>query len=258
MTVDRYARAGRGWASGAMRVYGPIAEELVGMCAQPLEGRLVLDAGAGTGAAGIVLSRRGARPVAMDLSLDMLAENSAGGSLRAAADVRALPLRDGAVDASVAAFVLNHLVAPGAGLVELARVTRRGGDVLATVYSNASGSAVRDLVDEVAREAGWPVPDWYVELKATAVPLLGSAAAMEAAARSAGLREVAVDERPVDVGLTEPEDLVDYRFGQAQFAAWLEEIGPVWSARARWRAVEAVRPVMEPYRPVVVFLRAIA
>lgn len=258
MAVDHYARAARGWARGAMRVYGPIAEELVDLCPHPLAGRHVLDAGAGTGAASIVLARRGARPVAMDLSLGMLAENVACGAMRAVSDVRVLPLRDNAVDASVAAFVLNHVTDPHDAFVELVRVTRRGGAVLANVFSNISKSAVRDRIDDVAIEEGWRAPDWYLEVKATATPLLGSAVAMAAVAHAAGLAQVAVEERAVDVGVTAPEDLVDYRFGQAHFTAWLDEMEPERLAGIRHRAAETIRPIMEPYRPIVVFLSAVA
>jgi SAM-dependent methyltransferase len=258
MAVDHYARSGRRWASGAMRVYGPIAELLVDMCPHPLAGRRVLDAGAGTGAAGAVLARRGARALAVDLSPAMLAASTATVGMRAAADVRALPLREGAVDACVAAFVLNHLTDPAAGMAELARATRPGGAILATAFGSEYRSRVRDRIDEVALEEGWRVPAWYAEVKATAVPLLGSAAAMAAAARAAGLGDVDVDERAVDVGVTAPEDLIAYRFGQAHFAAWLDEIGPERGRRLRARAAGAIRPIMEPYRPVVVFLRALA
>lgn len=72
----------------------------------------------------------------------------------------------------------------------------------------------------------------------------------------AGLSEVTVEERPVDVGVTEPGQLVAYRFGQAPFTAWLESIGPVEGEAVRRAAVQAIRPVMEPYRPIVVFLTA--
>ncbi len=256
MIADHYAGAGRGWARGAMLVYGPIAAELVALSPHPLEGRTVLDAGAGTGAVTAALLERGARPFAVDLSTGMLAWNPHVRHRCAAADVRELPLGAGCVDASVAAFVLNHLVDPGAGFAELVRVTAGGGAVLATVYSNASHSAVRDRVDTVVRDAGWQVPEWYVETKANAVPLLGSAPAMEAAARAAGLRDVRVEERPVDVGVTEPEQLVDYRLGQAHFATWLERIGDERAARVRRAAAYAIRSVMEPYRPIVVFLAA--
>ncbi len=49
---------------------------------------------------------------------------------------------------------------------------------------------------------------------------------MGAAAHAAGLTDVVVEERPVDVGVTEPEQLVSYRLGQPLFASWLDRIGP--------------------------------
>lgn len=256
MTADHYAGSSRSWALGATLVYGPIAAELVAMSAHPLAGRTVLDAGAGTGAASAALAGANARPVAMDLSFDMLAWHASARPPCAVADIRALPLPAGSIDDTVAAFVLNHLAEPAAGFAELVRVTRPGGAVLAAVFSNASQSEVRDRVDEVARDAGWQVPGWYIELKTTAAPILGSSAAMRPAAHAAGLAEVVVEERPVDVGITEPEQLVSYRFGQSHFASWLDHIGPRRAGDIRRQAADAIRPIMQPYQPIVVFLAA--
>ena len=253
---DHYRGAGQRWATGACLVYGPIAEQLVARSPHPLGGRLVLDAGAGTGAASAALQACRARPVAVDLSADMLRCNTAAGGARVVGDICALPIADAAMHDAVAAFVLNHLVNPGFAFRELVRVVRPGGAVLACVYANRSHSAVRDRVDEIARAAGWHAPDWYVEVKAHATPVLGTASAMTAAADEAGLSGVTVAERPVDVGVTEPGQLVAYRFGQAQFTAWLESIGPAAGEAIRRAAVQAIRPVMEPYRPIVVFLTA--
>src|SRR5450755_1086636 len=163
-----------------MLVYGPIAAELVAMSPHPLAGRTVLDAGAGTGAVSMALAARGARPVAMDLSCDMLAWDARARPPCAVADIRALPVAAGSVDDAVAAFVLNHLTAPAAGLAELVRVTRPRGGVLAAVFSNASRSQARDRVDAIARDEGWRVPGWYAELKATAA-VIGTAHAMATA-----------------------------------------------------------------------------
>jgi SAM-dependent methyltransferase len=254
--ADRYAGAGQRWATGATLVYGPIAAELVAMSAHPLSGRTVLDAGAGTGAVSSALTARRAHPLAMDLSIDMLAWNARARPPCAVADIQALPLPAGRVDDAVAAFVLNHLTEPSAGLAELARVTRAGGTVLAAVFSNASRSQARDRVDAVAQEAGWQVPDWYVDLKTTAIPILGTAEAMRAAADAAGLAGVAVEERPVDVGVTEPEQLISYRLGQPLFASWLDRIGPRQAQELASHAADAIRPIMQPYRPIVVFLTA--
>jgi len=256
VNADRYAGAGRRWATGATLVYGPIAAELVAMSPHPLAGRTVLDAGAGTGAVSAALAARRAHPVAMDLSIDMLAWNARARPPCAAADIRALPLPAGRVDAAVAAFVLNHLTEPRAGLTELARVTRAGGAVLAAVFSNASRSRARDRIDALAQEAGWQVPDWYLDLKTSAVPLLGTAGAMRAAASAARLAGILVQERPVDVGITKPGQLVSYRLGQPLFAAWLDRIGPRRAAEFAPHATGAIGPIMQPYQPIVVFLAA--
>jgi SAM-dependent methyltransferase len=256
VTVDHYATAGRRWATGATLVYGPIAAELVARCPHPLAGRTALDAGAGTGVVSTAVAAQGGHPVAVDFSYNMLAWDAAARPPAAVADICALPLASGAVDDSVAAFVLNHLTAPGDGFSELTRVTRAGGAVLACVYSNSSRSEVRDRIDAVALEEGWKVPDWYIEIKASATPLLGCPDDMATTAHAAGLIDVLVDERPVDVGITRPEQLVEYRFGQAQFARWLDEIGDDRGAFVRRRAADAIRSIMRPYRPVVVFLSA--
>jgi ubiquinone/menaquinone biosynthesis C-methylase UbiE len=256
MTADHYANAGQRWALGAELVYRPIAAELIALSPHPLAGRTVLDAGAGTGAASKVLAAQRARPIAMDLSFGMLAWDAAARPPSAVADIRALPLAAQSVDDAVAAFVLNHLTDPSAGLAELARVTRPGGAVLAAVFSTTSRDAARDRIDAMAQDAGWQVPGWYAELRANAVPILGSATAMAAAARAAGLTRVNTEERPVDVGVTQPEQLVSYRLGQPLFANWLDRIGPARAERLAEQAARTIRPIMRPYRPVVVFLAA--
>lgn len=255
--ADHYAASGPRWALGAELVYRPIAAALVATSPHRLTGRTVLDAGAGTGAASAALQRCGATVLATDLSPAMLAWQAAARPPCAVADVRALPLPAGSVDDVVAAFVLNHLPDPVAGLTELARVTRPGGAILAAVFGNDSRSAARDRIDAAASAAGWAAPAWYRELKATAAAVLGTADAMAAAAHAAGLAHVHAAERPVDVGVTEPAELVRYRLGHPAFAAWLDAIGP---ARAAVFAAEARRAIghgMAPYRPTVVFLSAV-
>lgn len=257
MNVDHYAGAARRWAEGASLVYGPIARQLVDKSPHPLRGRVVLDIGAGTGVASTALIDAGARPVGTDLSFDMLAWRASQRPPAVGADICRLPFRGKSFDDTVAAFVLNHLVEPGTGLAELIRVTRPGGAVLGCVYSNASRSEVRDTIDRSAQSEGWQVPGWYTEIKQSAVPLLGTAEDMERVAKAAGLLDVTVDERPVDVGVTQPEQLVDYRLGQAHYAAWLDQLGPRRARQVKARLVDAIRPIMVPYRPIVVFLAAV-
>ena len=89
------------------------------MSPRPLAGRTVLDAGAATGAASSALTAQRAAVLAVDLSAGMLAWSAATRPPCAVADIRALPLAGGSVDDVVAAFVLNHLAEPVAGLSEL-------------------------------------------------------------------------------------------------------------------------------------------
>jgi ubiquinone/menaquinone biosynthesis C-methylase UbiE len=255
--ADHYARSGPRWALGAELVYRPIAAELVATCPHRLTGRAVLDAGAGTGAATAALRGRGARILAIDLSPAMLTWQAEARPPCAVADIRSLPLPANAVDDSLAAFVLNHLADPATGLAELARVTRPGGAILAAVFANDSRSEARDLIDAAAAAAGWAPPAWYREMKTTTVPILSTAAAMATAARAADLTHVHADERAIDVGITEPCQLVRYRLGHPAFAAWLDAIGPERADALAARAEHAVGDAMEPYRPSVVFLRAV-
>lgn len=258
MRTDHYVRSGRRWALGAELVYGPIAAELVAKAPHSLAGRVVLDAGAGTGAASSALTAQHARALALDLSADMLAWNATARPPCAVADIRALPLARNSVDDAVAAFVLNHLTHPVPGLAELTRVTRPGGAVLAAVFSNHSRSQARDRIDAMALAAGWQVPDWYAELKTTAAPILGSRTGMASAAHEAGLADVHTEERPVNVGVSAPGQLVRYRLGHPIFAAWLDAIGTARAEALAAAAELAVCADMQPYQPAVVFLSAFA
>jgi ubiquinone/menaquinone biosynthesis C-methylase UbiE len=257
LPADHYARSGEQWALGAELVYRPIAAELVGSSPHPLAGRVVLDAGAGTGAASAALRNRRARPLAVDLSAGMLAWDAAARPPCAVADIRALPLGTGSVDDAVAAFVLNHLTDPDNGLAELARVTRPGGAVLAAVFGNDSHSDARDRIDAAAVAAGWQVPDWYRRMKTAAAPILGTPPAMAAAARSAGLTAVHADERQVHVGVAQPRQLVRYRLSNPIFRDWLDAIGPYAAQAFAAQAEQAVGSTMAPFQPSVIFLRAL-
>jgi SAM-dependent methyltransferase len=237
-------------------VYGPIAHELVRRSPHPLAGRSVHDAGAGTGAGSDALRAAGARPIAVDLSADMLRWDIAHRPPAVAASVEQLPIAPRSVDDVYASFVLNHLAQPAAAMRELADSARAGGAFLATAFATESVSAARDRIDDIARSRGWQPPEWYAQLKADVMPLLGTAAAMRAAADDAGLASVTVDEARVDVGVTRAAQLVDYRLGQAHVAAWLRTLGADTAEAVRAEAIAAVEPVMVPYRPIVVFLVA--
>jgi hypothetical protein len=63
-----------------------------------------------------------------------------------------------------------------------------------------------------------------------------------------GLTGVSTHERPVDVGVTQPEQLVSYRLGQPLFASWLDTIGPARAESLARQATATIRPIMRPYR----------
>ncbi len=256
--ADHYAGVAAGWARSAALVYRPLATDLVAAAPHPLAGLLALDAGAGTGLVSSALVAAGARPIAVDLSLDMLRWRRDERPPAAVSQVTRIALRSDAVDAAFAAFVLNHLPDPGPALRELARVTRPGGAVLATVPANSSASAVRDRVDEVAVAHGFRWPQWSLRLRQEWAPQLGTAATMAAAARAAGLDAVAATEYTAELGLDRAEDLVDYRYHQAHCREWISTLTGAERAELRAAAIAAIRPIMTPYRPRVVRLLAVA
>ena len=133
-----------------------LAAELVARSPIPLAGRLVLDLGAGTGAATVAIRAVGGRRSPPTSRPGMLAAMGADRPPAVAADARALPLRSAAVDAVVAAFSINHLVDPAAGLREARRVTRAGGAVLASSYAHDDAHPAKQAVEEAAGPSGGP------------------------------------------------------------------------------------------------------
>src|SRR6188472_1203763 len=129
-----YQCAAAAWADDAELVYGPLADALLA-CAPELTGQLVMDVGAGTGAVSHRLVAAGARAVAVDASWSMLAHQASSRPPAVVGDISRLPLVDDAVDGAAAAFVLNHLADPVAALVEMRRVVRPGGFIVASVFS---------------------------------------------------------------------------------------------------------------------------
>jgi SAM-dependent methyltransferase len=254
-----YDRAADGWGRGAALVYGPLASALVAASPVGLAGRLVLDVGAGTGVASRALLAVGARPLAVDLSHGMLAWRRGARPPAVVGDVLALPVASAAAGGAVAAFVLNHLEEPVAAMAELGRVVAPGGPVLASVYSNAEQTEVKEAVDAVVAAWGWTPPDWYLALKERSAPRLGTPEAMAAAAAAAGLRGGIAVERSVDVGLRTPEELAAYRLGQAHVAGFLETLAQEERRRLRAAAVAALTAAgLRSLRPAVIFLAATA
>lgn len=118
----------------------------------------LLDVGTGTGAVAAAAVARGARVVAVEPDGQMRAHAriAAPAATVLAGGVPGLPFADGAFDATVANFVVNHVPDPPAAVRDLARVTRPGGRVAVTVWPEHRG-VLDDLWSGVVG-AQWPPP----------------------------------------------------------------------------------------------------
>ena len=249
-----YESAATAWADGAELVYGPMADALLAR-APDLAGQLVLDVGAGTGAVSHRLLAAGAHVVAVDASWPMLAHQASSRPPAVVGDIGRLPLADGAVDGAAAAFVLNHLADPVAALVEMRRVVRRGGFIVASVFSIADPPAAKAAIDGALAMAGWEPPEWYRFLKSVDGQL-GTAATMRAAAQAADLEHIDVVDRPVRTGVTDPRDIVRYRLSQPQRAFFVADLSDSARRRVVDECVAAVAELGEAFDPGVVLLAA--
>ena len=149
------------------RFSGPLAEQFAGWL--PLApGRRVLDVGCGPGALTAVLAARtGADHVsAVDPSASFAAAVRArvpGAEVRTGS-AEALPWPDHVFDVSAAQLVVHLMADAPAGLAEMARVTRPGGTVAASVWDFAGGAAPASVIwraaaqigDHILDEAGQP------------------------------------------------------------------------------------------------------
>lgn len=221
-----YSATAAAWARGPARIYDALAEVLVARSPLTLDGRRVLDVGAGTGAAGRAARAAGAGEiVAVDAALGMLAHDAAARPPAVAGEALALPFATSTFDAALAAFALNHLTEPAAGLHEMARVTRPGGVLLAASYAADDTHPVKDAVNGALSASGWVAEPWYTALQADAIPLLATPEGCAAAAHRAGL-----DARVEAVRVTLPDldaaDLVAWRLGMAQYGPFVTRLPP--------------------------------
>jgi len=251
---DAYAGAAARWAADAELLYRPLAEHLVERCPIAVAGAPVLDAGAGTGAASASLASRGAAVVATDRELSMVHYEKAGRPPGVAGDVVALPFASGVFAVAVAAFVVNHLAEPAAGLAELARVVRPGGAVLASTFASQRDPA-KERLDDVATRFGWVAPPWsdVVHRRQGAI---GTTSGLLAAAGAAGLRRADVTEADVRVAGVDRERFIRYRLGMPQYRAWYTGLAPAEVVRFHSTAVAALEP-MDAFAPRVIELVAI-
>lgn len=223
-TADAYSSTASAWQRGPERVYERLAARLVDAFPVPIAGCLVLDVGAGTGAATRAAARRGARVIAVDIAFGMLAADSRSRPPAAVGDALALPFGCGAFDAVVAAFSLNHLKDPAAGLREAARVTRRRGAIVAAAYALDDWHPVRDATEAAARSHGWVPERWYESIRDDAIPRLATVDRAVAVARRAALTEVDAVNVRVSYPDLGPDDLVAWRLGMAHLAPFVASL----------------------------------
>ncbi len=97
----------------------------------PLDGRLVVDTGAGPAEFADAFTGAGARYVPLDRDASVASVRRGG----LVADVTALPLADRSVDVVFSSNLLEHVRRPQTGIAEMVRVLRPGG-VLFLSYTN--------------------------------------------------------------------------------------------------------------------------
>jgi SAM-dependent methyltransferase len=247
-----YSAGAAAWADGPTRVYQRLAELLVAFSPVPLVGRFVLDLGSGTGAGSIAAQAAGARVVATDFAAAMLRVGRPTRPPASVSDIRQLPFRPHAFDVVLAPFVLNHLDDPAEGVREAGRVA----DLLvASTYAEDDDHPAKAAVETALHEIGWVKPEWYAALKA-AMAGWGTVAAASAAIDAGGLEPVRVER--LEVAMTElgPADLVRWRLGLAQSAAFVDGLDPSTQAALFVRALDLLGPDPEPLVRRVIFLAA--
>jgi ubiquinone/menaquinone biosynthesis C-methylase UbiE len=247
------------WALGADAIYECLAAAIVAASPRPLGGLAVLDLGAGTGATSRAISRAGGRVIAVDISHAMLRLRSPLRPPAIMADIAALPLRDGCVDAAVGAFSLSHVENPTAVLCEAARAVAAGGPVLVGVFAEVGDRhEVKAIVDRIAREFGHVDPDWYVHLKTDLEPQVASEEALREAARVAGLTDVVVTDVTVDTGCDDPAALVRWRLGGAALAPFAAALSHSDRSRMIDLAIGELGHEAQSLRPLVRIMSSLA
>ncbi len=242
-----------GWEAGSRHVYRPLARLLVAASPLRLAGQLVLDVGSGTGAVAEAAAASGARVVAADQTVSMVAYQGTQRWPGVAADALDLPFSDDAFDTALAGFLLNHLH-PGVALTELTRTVRPGGTVLASTWAVGEPDPVKTAIDSVFDSWGWVRPAWYRLLKRDVEPISGAPEALAAAAESAGLVDIRVSLRREDLGVREADAVVAYRLSMPHISRWASSLDASTRGKVTRQAISAVTPHVDAWRPAVIIL----
>jgi SAM-dependent methyltransferase len=234
------------WAAGPERVYRRLAAAAIDLLPLNLSGAVVVDAGAGTGAATRELHLRGARTLAVDISTSMIA---LAPRPAVAGDVCRLPLGSNTADACVAGLVLSHVDRPEVALRELARVARSA--VVATAFPLGASHPVKETVDRVIAAAGYRAPDWYTQIKNDGERRVGSRGALIDLARQAGLAAKVIRVE-VPLGGLDATALTRWRLGMAQVAQWLSTLESNAADAVKAQALAAVESTPAPPLPLLI------
>jgi SAM-dependent methyltransferase len=225
------------WAEGPEPAYASLARALVASSAGAVPGGRVLDLGAGTGVAGRAARAAGARSVVCaDSALGMLRRCPAG-LHPVAADLTALPFRDGCFDLALAAFCLGHLDHPVAGLREARRVAAA---LAAGSFAAGWDHPAKAAVDEVLGAFGYQAPAWYLTFKRDTEPWASDPAALGRDTTAAGYTDVRLRTVTVDTGLSRPAELAAWRLGMAHVAPFVASLSSGRRAALRRAAAAAV------------------
>src|SRR5438477_6243171 len=110
----------------------------------------VLDVGAGPGYVSAAAAERGATPIGLDFSKQMvsIAKKMFPSIEFREGDAQNLPLADGSFDRVVANFALLHLADPGRACAEACRVLKPGGRFGFTVWAEAADNPYAQLIDD--------------------------------------------------------------------------------------------------------------
>lgn len=152
----------RGWTAQA-GTYGELIGRVTSRFAEPLidaagvrGGHRVLDVASGPGYVAERAAARGAVPIGIDISEEMvdLARRSHPELDFQVGDAEALPFEPSSFDAVLGNFVINHLPTPELGAAEATRVVARGGHVAFSVWQRPDRMRIMGLISEAIEAAG--------------------------------------------------------------------------------------------------------
>jgi ubiquinone/menaquinone biosynthesis C-methylase UbiE len=249
--ASAYSATGVAWERGPGRIYNRLAGVVVGLSPVELADRVVIDLGAGTGAASRAIARAGGTAVAIDPAWGMLAVDRPKRPPAVQADALALPIGGATIDGVVAAFSINHVSEPVVALRESARACRPGSPIVVSTYAGGDAHPAKDAVTDALREHGFEPDSWVGELYRDAMPRLADPTRCADVAKAAGLDATvhAVDVAFPELGAAE---LVEWRLGMAQHASFLASLAADERAAISARAVARLADAPTLVRSILV------